>query len=162
MSKILIAAGLAAAMIATPAVAQDNEAFTGFRLGATAGADDVTGVQDTTDVVYGGDVGVDIPVGDQMTFGVEAFSTNPFEDERTIGAAARIGYALNDTTLAFARAGYANYQDVFSRELDGMTVGGGLEFAASDNVYAKVEYRYSDFEAGVGNHGALAGVGVRF
>lgn len=161
MNKLLLAAGAATALLAAPAYAS-NDNFTGVRVGATAGADDVTGVQDTTDVVYGVDAGVDLPVGENMTFGVEAFSTNPFEDERTIGAAARVGYALNEDYLVFARAGYSNYEDVLNRDLDGLTVGGGLEIALSSLTYAKAEYRYTDFSQGVGNHGALVGVGFRF
>ena len=155
---ILGALGLA---LAAPAAAQ-NDNFTGVRIGATAGVDDVTGVRDTTDVVYGADIGVDFPVGDRVTLGVEGFSTNFFEDERTIGAAARMGYAVTDNVLPFVRVGYTNYQDVFSRELDGLVVGGGLEYSISDNSYARVEYRYSDFEQNIGNHGALVGIGLRF
>ena len=163
MRKFLILAAASAALVSTPVLAQDaNDSFTGVRAGLTAGFDDVTGTVDGTDVVYGADVGVDIPVGDRMTFGVEAFSTNPFDDDRTVGAAARVGYAFNEDVLGFARAGYSNYETVFDRNLDALTVGGGLEFAASKNTYARIEYRYSDFEAGVGNHGALAAVGVRF
>ena len=30
------------------------------------------------------------------------------------------------------------------------------------NVFAKAEYRYTDFDKGVGKHGALVGVGFRF
>ena len=153
---------LAAALVATPAMADTNDNFTGVRIGATAGVDDVTNSPDRNDVVYGVDAGVDLPVGDRLTVGAEAFSTNPFETTRTIGAAARLGYAVTEDALIFARAGYSNYQDVFNQELDGLTVGGGVEFSISEMTYAKVEYRYSDFEQNVGNHGALVGVGLRF
>lgn len=160
MNKYLMILALAAGVAgATPAYAND---FVGFRVGVTAGADDVTGVQDTTDIVYGAEAGIDFPVGDTVTIGVEAFSTNPFEGERTIGAAARIGYVVADNALVFARAGYSNYKNVFNQKLDGLTVGAGLEVAVSDNTYIKTEYRYSDFEQNVGNHSALIGVGLRF
>lgn len=152
---------LAAALVAAPAAAQDNANFVGPRIGATAGYDDVTGQIDTTDIVYGVDGGFDIPVGDKLTVGLEAFTTNPFE-QATVGAAARVGYAMNKNALVFARAGYSNYENVFDRNLDGLTVGGGLELAISQGIYAKAEYRYSDFEQNVGNHGALVGVGLRF
>lgn len=162
MKILAIAAAVSMAAIATPAYADTNDNFTGLRVGATAGIDDVVNSPDANDIVYGVDAGVDFPVGDRVTVGVEGFSTNPFEHTRTIGAAARVGYAVTDNTLAFARAGYSNYQDVFSRELDGLTVGGGLEFSISDSAYIKAEYRYSDFEQDVGNHGALVGIGLRF
>ena len=162
MKKLITLGAAALALVAAPAYAQTNEDFTGFRVGVTAGADDVTGVRDTTDIVYGVDAGVDVGIGDRVTLGVEAFSTNPFEDERTVGAAARVGYAITPDVLGFVRAGYSNYQDTFSRKLDGLTVGGGAEFALSDMSYARIEYRHSNFEEGVGNHGVLAGVGLRF
>lgn len=162
MRKLIVAAALAATAISTPALAGDNDNFTGVRIGATAGVDDVTGSVDTNDVVYGADVGVDLPVGDNFTVGVEAFSTNPFETTRTVGAAARVGYAFTDSSLAFVRGGYSNYQDVFSRELDGLTVGAGVELALGETMYIRPEYRYSDFQNGVGNHGGLVGVGFRF
>ena len=162
MKLFALAAALGAMTIASPAMADTNDNFTGFKVGVTAGYDDVTGSVDANDVVYGFETGVDVGVGDRVTVGAEAFSTNLFEDTRTIGAAARLGYAVTEDALVFARAGYSNYQDVFSQELDGLTVGGGLEYAISDMTYAKVEYRYSDFENNVGNHGALVGFGLRF
>ena len=162
MKTLALVAALGLATAASPAYADANDNFTGPRIGVTAGIDDVTNSPDRNDVVYGVDAGVDFPVGDRVTLGVEAFSTNMFEETRTIGASARMGYAVSDNALLFARAGYANYQDVFSRELDGLTVGGGVEFAINQNLYTKVEYRYSDFESNVGNHGALVGLGLRF
>ena len=148
--------------MASPAYADTNDNFVGPRIGATVGLDDVTNSPDANDVVYGFDAGIDAPVGDRVTVGVEAFSTNLFDDTRTIGAAGRLGYAVTEDALVFARAGYANYRDVFNQELEGLTVGGGLEYMITDNVYTKVEYRYSDLDQNVGSHGALLGVGLRF
>tara|TARA_B100001146_G_C15978280_1_gene347230 strand:- start:59 stop:547 length:489 start_codon:yes stop_codon:yes gene_type:complete len=162
MRALAIAAAFGSLVVASPALADTNDNFTGLRVGVTAGIDDVVNSPDTTDVVYGVDAGVDFGVGDRVTMGVEAFSTNMFESERTIGAAARLGYAVNEDLLVFTRAGYANYENVFNQNLDGLTVGGGLEYSISDMTYAKVEYRYSDFENNVGNHGALVGIGLRF
>lgn len=161
MRKVALILAGATMAVAAPAYAQ-NDNFTGVRVGATAGVDDVVNSLDTNDIVYGVDAGVDIPVGDTMTVGVEAFSSNFFEDTRTIGAATRVSAALGEDYLVFVRAGYTNYEDVFSQELDGLTVGGGLEVALSDLTYVKAEYRYTDFEQNVGNHGALVGVGLRF
>lgn len=153
---------LIGALIASP-VAAETSNFTGPRLGATAGVDDVTGgIPDTTDVVYGVDAGIDIPISDNIVFGIEAFSTNPLEKERTIGTAARVGATLGGNFMLFGRAGYSNYKDVTSRKLDGLTVGGGAEVALNSKMYVKAEYRYSDFAEGIGNHGALVGAGLRF
>lgn len=165
---VFAALAATAAFAATPAMAQEatpSENFDGFRIGATAGFDNVTGAIDTNDVVYGADVGYDFSVSDRIILGVEATATNVFEDSRTFGAAARAGVAVTDNFMPFIRAGWANYRDVTNivdRDVDGLTVGGGFELAVTKDFYAKVEYRYSDFEQGVGNHGAILGVGLRF
>lgn len=159
MKMIMIAAMLAAS---TPAMAADNANFVGVRAEVTAGLNDITASPDVNDVVYGGAVGIDVPVGDKFTVGVEGNTSNILEDERQIGAAVRVGYAFSPNVLGFVKGGYNNYRDVFSRELDGATVGGGLEFAFSKNVYTKVEYKYSDFDQGVGSHAGLIGLGLRF
>ncbi len=165
--KNFVFAALAATAVfaATPAMAGNAASFDGFRVGATAGYDDVTGAIDANDVVYGADLGVDFAVSDNVVFGVEGTVTNVFEDSRTLGVGARLGYAVNENLLPYVRAGYSNYRDVTNlrqENLDGLTVGGGLEYTVTNNTYIKAEYRYSDFENGVGNHGALVGVGIRF
>lgn len=159
--RMTLVMAAAAALFATPAMA-DTGNFTGLRAGVTAGYDDVTGSLDTNDIVYGADVGVDVPVTDNIVLGVEGTVTNVFEDSRTFGVGARAGVTVTDNLMPFARVGWANYDDVFNGPINGVTVGGGLEWAPNSALYAKVEYRYSDFEAGVGNHGALVGVGIRF
>lgn len=158
MKKLITLAALSLAAIATPAMATD---FTGPRVEVTAGADDVTGVRDTTDVTYGATVGFDFRVAGPVIAGVEANLDNVF-DRRDVGASARVGVEATDNLLVYGKVGYANYKDTFSRELDGLRVGGGLELAVTKNVFAKVEYRYTDFEANVGKHGGLVGVGLRF
>lgn len=158
MKKLLTLAAFSLAAIATPAMATD---FTGPRVEVTAGADDVTGVRDTTDVTYGATVGFDFRVAGPVIAGVEANLDNVF-DRRDVGASARVGVEATDNLLVYGKVGYANYKDVFSRELDGLRVGGGLELAVTKNVFAKVEYRYSDLEANVGKHGGLVGIGLRF
>lgn len=160
--KFIALAAAAAALAATPVAAQTNANFTGVRAEVTAGFNDITGVPDTNDVVYGAAVGFDAPVGDRVTLGLEANTSNLFESERQIGAAARIGYAFNSKVLGYGKVGYNNYRDVFSRELDGMVVGGGLEFAISENSFIKAQYDYSDFQSGTGSHSGLVGIGLRF
>lgn len=162
MTKFGFIAAAALAMTAAPAFAAPADNFDGFRLGATAGYDDVTGQVDANDVVYGADAGYDIAVTDRIILGAEATVTNVFEDTRTFGVAARAGYAVTDNLLPYVRAGWSNYNDITGFNLNGVTVGGGVEYAVDSDIYVKAEYRYSDFEAGVGNHGALVGVGVRF
>ncbi len=72
-------------------------------------------------------------------------------------ATGRLGYAW-DRLLVYAKGGYAYLGDAvyrsgatgvptFSRstDLDGWTVGGGLEYAVTNNVNAKIEYQYMQF-----------------
>ncbi len=158
MKTFMIAAAMAATALATPAMAND---FTGARVEVTAGVDDAINNFDVTDVTYGATVGVDFPVGEKFTAGVEANVDNVF-DRRDVGASVRVGYVAFEDVLVYGKAGYANYKDAFSRELDGLRVGGGFEVNVSDNTFVGAEYRYSDFEGNTGKHGAFARLGLRF
>lgn len=162
MKFIVLAAAAASLAACSPATAQTNAGFTGIRGEVTAGYNDVLNSPDANDVVYGAAVGVDAPLGDRVTIGVEANSSNFFEKERTIGAGARLGYAFTPRTLGYVHAGYDNYRDVFSRKLDGFKVGAGFERKLTDITYIKAQYNYSEFDRNTGSHALLAGVGVRF
>lgn len=156
MKKIIFAAAVALGLSAAPAMAQD---FQGPRFEVTAGADDVTNGVDPTEVTYGATLGYDRQFG-KVVVGVEASAANVF-DRADLGAGARLGYVVNDNVLAYGRVGYTNL-DLGRRSVDGLVVGGGLEVNVTGPVYTKVEYRYTDFEGGLGRHGGLVGVGVRF
>lgn len=156
MKNFIFAAAVALGLSAAPAMAQD---FQGPRIEVTAGADDVTNGVDPTDVTYGAALGYDLQFG-KVVLGVDATAANVF-DRADLGAGARIGYVVNDNVLAYGRAGYTSL-DLGRRSADGLTVGGGLEVNVAGPVYGKVEYRYTDFEAGLGRHGGLVGVGIRF
>ena len=157
LSKIALAGAVALAAVATPAAAND---FGGVYGQVTAGVQDVTSIPTEDDFVYGASAGVNIPLGDAIV-GVEATVDNVFEDSRELGASARLGYTF-DQVMLYGEAGYTNYRDVFSRELDGLRVGGGLEYNISRNTFVSLEYRYSDFENNVGKHSGSAGIGLRF
>ena len=157
MKNLLIATTIAAAAIATPAAASD---FAGPRIEVTAGADDVTGGVDPTDVTYGAGVGYDLQLG-RVVAGVEATVDNVF-DRRDIGVGARLGLVLNDNVLVYGKAGYANWSQVANTDTDGLRLGGGLEVNLAGPVYGKVEYRYTDFSGTTGKHGGLVGLGLRF
>lgn len=156
MKKIIFAAAVALGLSAAPAMASD---FQGPRFEVTAGADDVTNGVDPTDVTYGAALGYDLQFG-KVVVGVEATAANVF-DRADLGAGARLGYVVNDNVLAYARGGYTNL-DLGRRSVDGLTVGGGLEVNVAGPVYTGVEYRYTDFEGGLGRHGGLVKVGLRF
>lgn len=156
MKKLIALAALATAAFASPAMASD---FAGPRIEVTAGADDVTGGVDPTDVTYGGALGYDLQVG-KVVVGVEATAANVF-DRADLGAAARLGYTLNQNVLAYTRVGYTNL-DLGAQSADGLAVGGGLEVKLVGSTFVKAEYRYTDFEGGLGRHGGLVGFGLRF
>lgn len=159
MRKILITLSLVLASCTASAPALANE-FGGVYGQVTAGVNDIQGVPDTQDVTYGASAGVNVPVGEAI-FGVEATVDNVFENQREVSASARLGYTFGNTLL-YGEAGYANYQDVFSRKLDGLRVGGGLELNISKNTFISTEYRYTDFSGGAGTHAGLIGLGLRF
>jgi len=156
MKKFIVATAIALGLSAAPAMASD---FAGPRFEVTAGADDVTGGVDPTDVTYGAALGYDLQFG-KVVLGAEATAANVF-DRADLGAAARLGYVLNENVLAYTRVGYSNL-DLGARSADGLTVGGGLEVNVAGPVFAKAEYRYTDFEGNLGRHGGLVGVGIRF
>jgi outer membrane immunogenic protein len=152
-----------AALLSTTVAAQDNAGFTGVRGELSAGVVDVKNDRDVEDFRYSGTVGVDAPLGDKFTVGVEGTVANLFTDNgREFGAGARIGYAVNPDFLVYGRAGYARLEDAGNRTLDGLSVGAGTEWRLSENTYLGTQYKYTDFERGVGSHGAYVSVGLRF
>jgi outer membrane immunogenic protein len=157
-----IALAAAALVMATPSLAATNDAFTGARVEATAGYNDINNARDFNDVVYGAAVGIDVPVGDRFTVGVEAGTSNVFETNRQVNVAARVGYTLTPKTLVYAKAGYNNYRAFDKFDRDGVIVGGGLEHMISDQTFVKAEYRYSDFDGRIGDQAGVVGVGIRF
>lgn len=164
MKALIFAAVAALAAIAAPASAQT---FSGPRVEATIGFDDVTRARDTSNVLYGLNAGLDTPInGSKFRIGAEVTTDQLFSRDRDIGVNARLGYVVDPRVMLYVKGGYANYRNIDFRSrataLDGFRVGGGLEFALTKHVYTKVEYRYSDFAKGVGKHGALMGLGLRF
>lgn len=149
----------AAAVFTFTAASAQAATFSGPRVEITAGADDVTNGVDPTEVTYGAAVGYDLQLG-KVVAGVDGTVANVF-DRADFGVGARLGYEVNKNVLVFGRAGYSNL-DLGQNSIDGLTVGGGLEVRVIGPVYTKVEYRYTDFEGGLGRHGGLAGIGIRF
>ena len=157
-------------------------------------------------LVYGGDVGYDIASG-RWVFGAEGEVTgstgkvtnNPsaagalgygrVKAGRDLYAGARIGYRVAPSTLLYAKGGYTNQRlDLVASDgttetgrhfnLDGWRAGAGLEQSLGGKAYAKLEYRYSNydkarleypsggntnnFSVDTDRHQIVAGVGVRF
>lgn len=123
--------------------------------------------------------------GDFEGFGIGNVKTN-----RDLYVGARVGYVVSPRTMIYAKGGYTNAKfDVRNAsgtvttnrdiDADGWRIGAGVEQAISNNVFAKVEYRYSNYEKGeldyrgdfadgqrfdldLDRHQVMAGVGVRF
>ncbi|MGZ8285532.1 MAG: outer membrane protein [Allosphingosinicella sp.] len=93
---------------------------------------------------------------------------------RDLAAAVRLGYKVSERGTLYALAGYTNARFRFdyttpagvttrdSRNLDGFRLGAGYQHGFGENMYGKVEYRYSNYEADVTRHQVLMGVGVNF
>lgn len=73
------------------------------------------------------------------------------------GLSARAGFLVNDQTLLYGRAGWqrTNYDITVGTganrikvgdNLDGYRLGGGLEYAVTDNVLIRSEYNYINYE----------------
>jgi outer membrane immunogenic protein len=192
MNKFLIAA-LLGATAATPALAQDNAPFTGPRVEAIVGYDNVKGDGGHRDgVTYGAGIGYDFQLGGAV-LGVEGEATDSSAKgcetgfvtatdricanaKRDLYVGGRVGVAVAPSTLLYAKAGYTNarfkvnYTDTAtpaanfsaSDNLDGVRVGAGVEQKLGTSLYAKAEYRYSNYEQGLARHQVVAGLGFRF
>lgn len=159
MKKLIAIAALAAATIATPALAKD--AFTGPRAEVTAGYNDVTGVAANHNFAYGVEAGYDVSPIKNVTVGVNVGLSNVL-DRRDVSVGARVGYELNDHALLYGKVGYSNYRNLLARNTDGLGLGVGLEVNVAGPVYVKTEYRYTDLGRGVRKNAVVGGVGFRF
>jgi outer membrane immunogenic protein len=185
MLKYCLAAVLAATGLASPALAQDDPApFTGPKVEALGGTDG--------GVLLGGGLGYDFQRGSVVFGAEGEALTSTDRDcdilnsgiqdrlcvktNRDLYVGGRIGFALGTGTLLYGKVGYTNlrlredydpgtsagtaYDLAYS--LDGVRVGGGIEQKLGRSLYAKGEYRYSDYEAGFWKHDAVVGIGLRF
>ncbi|RYE03928.1 MAG: porin family protein [Sphingomonadales bacterium] len=143
-------------------------------------------------VRVGGAIGYDVALGNSFRVGVEADAgflvsgdnryaagagSYRITTGRDLGLSLRAGAKVGDKTFVYAKGGYANSQyrarativgttgttttDVRSNE-DGWRIGAGVEHMITDKIYAKAEYRYTDYGNDVSRHQALVGVGYRF
>ena len=181
----LFASAACLALAATPASAQT------VRAEIHGGWDHVGDEVNGDGIAYGIGAGVDFQLAPRVTAGVEAnldFSTADkcgtsvlaagdllcVEARRDISAVGRIGYRVSDNGQIYALAGYTNgrfrvdYDPAVgpnvrtSDNLDGVRLGAGYQHGFGNGLYSKIEYRYSNYEAGLERHQLIAGVGVAF
>lgn len=149
--------------------------------GFAAGSDDFDGGR------FGGFVGYNWQFSNGFVAGVEgdvnydwnenSYPTGAEIDTGFSGSVrGRVGYAM-DRALIFGAAGWTatnasvdggGFDD--DDTLHGWTVGAGLDYAFTDNVFGRVEYRYNDFGDGdlaganfdFDQHIVNVGIGVKF
>lgn len=152
------------------------EAIIGYdKTKAGSSIDDIYDRNNSMDgLLYGVGIGYDVDLGG-LVVGAEAelsdstaktrfrhgemenFGYGRVKAGRDIYVGARVGGKVAPSTLLYVKGGYTNaklkadaryddldYGDNF--KLDGWRVGAGVEQAISRNAYAKVEYRYSNYE----------------
>ena len=180
--------------------------YDGIRPGSTQDTDLDGDDQTVNGLLYGVDAGYDFALSN-FVVGVEGEytgSTGKVETARTdpnffgfgsvstgrdLYVGARAGLTVAPTTLAYVKGGYTNSRlnvlatdgTVDSREnfeLNGYRLGAGVEQAIGSRAYAKLEYRYSNynnadfqrvdgsttsqFDIDTDRHQVVAGVGIRF
>ncbi len=221
MKKFSIAAILLASAVSAPAMAQNADGFTGLRVEAIGGYDqlktgstsdsEIEGRDETVDgALYGAAVGYDVDLNG-LVIGAEAeiSGTTGKQDvderlntpfgyrinvDRDIYLGGRIGVAATPSTLVYAKGGYtstrvesvytdtaeddgADFNFETGQSIDGYRIGAGVEQKLGSNAYAKLEYRYSNYDdlkfdddvfgaealnVDLDRHQVVAGVGIRF
>ena len=145
--------------------------------------------QKISGLLYGGGIGYDIATSDNIVLGAEAeltgstaksdrndytsdFGYGRVKQGRDIYVGARAGYVVAPTTMLYVKSGYTNSKlEVLAGDtsqttdnnfkLNGWRVGAGAEHAVGPNSYAKLEYRYSNYERGNIDY-ATGGTSQRF
>lgn len=127
-------------------------------------------------VVAGPEVGIGININDSLT-GRQNGLASSIDPRQTFDIGARVGVRATDNTLIYARGGYSNVRvDRRDAQADGTTIrrgqtyqgfslGGGVEHRISQNVSARVEYRFANLDENGGKwrrHQVLAGISYNF
>jgi outer membrane immunogenic protein len=125
-------------------------------------------------LLFGGGIGYDIATSSNLVLGAEAeltgstaksnrsnlgtdFGFGRVKQGRDIYVGGRVGYIVAPTTMIYAKGGYTNSRlNVLAGtsnqstdtdfNLNGWRIGAGVEHAVGPNSYAKIEYRYSNYE----------------
>ena len=182
----------ALASVAVFAAAAAPASAEGFRAEIHGGWDNIRADgEGDSGIVYGLGAGYDFAIGEKAEIGLDLSSDLSSLEEcqvgalvpsdqaciharRDLAAAIRLGYKVTDRGTLYALAGYSNARFRFDyttpagvttrdgANLDGFRLGAGYQQGFGGNMYGKVEYRYSNYEADVTRHQVLLGVGVNF
>lgn len=154
------AVATAAALAATPALAQDAG---GARIGVELGVldDDFLG---TEEISYGALAGYDFNLGNVVVGPVVGYTSmfdNDF-DLRELSAGGRIGAKLGAGSLVYGAVSYSNIDaDDFPGSVDGVKFGLGFE-KDFGGFYANVETRYGNYQYDLETFQTVIGAGVKF
>ena len=191
-SKLVFAAAALMASAAAVGIASSPAQAQGFRAEIHGGWDRLSNedVRDNG-ITYGAGVGYDVALGSGITAGVEGnldFSNSKecetgvlgagdelcLRAKRDLSAVVRLGFDVARRSKIYALAGYTNgrfrinYTPATgaatreSENLDGLRLGAGFQQSFGNGIYSKIEYRYSNYEAGAERHQVLAGLGIAF
>lgn len=123
--------------------------WTGFYAGASLGAQHETAPGETS-WTLGAQAGVNSQF-DFFLVGAEVAIEGVFDDPDTYAygsALARGGVLLTDELLAYGAIGYGSDFDAANGPGDHVLAGGGLEFAATENVSIRGQYLYGWEQSG--------------
>lgn len=163
MNKFAFAAalGLASAVVATPAFAQDEgQNANEIRVEARGGYFWGQGFDDAT---VGVAAGYDLALGDKAFVGVEASADKILTDGTTVsfGASGRLGLKTNETGKFYVAGGWNS--EPCDACVGAWNFGLGLQQGISGNIYAKGEFRHFMAEHDGGTYEtALVGIGMTF
>ena len=174
--------------IETPVVFSWSGPYLGVHGGYGWGNGELDGIgdQDFNGGRFGGFAGYNWQVSDGFVAGIEG-DLNYDWNEENIGAGldgktglsggirARAGFAF-DRALLYAAGGWTATNVEVSGAIDdddtlhGWTIGAGLDYAFTDNMFGRAEYRYNDYGSGdvlgtdvdFNQHVFQVGLGVKF
>ena len=188
----ILVAGSAFAALASPASAAISGGRVEAVVGWDRGSIDLTdfgfdGSVDSDGVVFGLGAGYDFGLNATTSVGIDLEATESSADldftdgidsaeiafGRDLYAGGRITFAVSPTTNLYVKAGYTNARikatltegtvvTSDSANADGLRGGVGAQFAIGGSAYIGGEYRYSNYEADVSRHQAVATLGFRF
>ncbi len=173
MKKLSFVAAIAAATVATPAMAQDLDIYAGGIVGYDSVEVEAGGVSESSDdVMYGIVAGADYQINNTFFIGLEGeYSDSSVSEDavllgddyslkadRNLYVGARLGGALAAGTKVYIKGGYSNFkvsgyvspEDLdtdfkASDDLDGWVIGAGVEQSITDKFRVRAEYRYTDY-----------------
>ena len=192
MRKYIAAALLAGTLATPAFAQDTATGLGGFRVEGLIGYETTDVEDEGADgLTYGIGLGYDVQSGGAV-FGIEAEAAKSEIDEcvddaiaigdqlcaeagRDLYVGARAGAAIGANSLLYVKGGYTNARirlnydpavgntvTTTREDLDGVRVGGGVQFGLGPNLYAKAEYRYSNYEQGFDKHQGLVGLGFKF